>query len=68
LQASPCGLRAYAGQARAGLRAHDHGPPRVFSVGLRAGPTGQALIAIPNYNDYPNTLKFQLVQLFFFYN
>jgi len=35
LRASPCGPQAYAGQARAGLRAHYPGPPRIFSAGLR---------------------------------
>ena len=32
------------------MRAHYPGPPRVFYAGLRAGPAGQALIAIPNNN------------------
>jgi len=36
-----CGLRAYAGRVRAGLRAHYPSPPRVFYA-------GRALIAIPN--------------------
>jgi len=40
------------GPARADRRpmrgAHYLGPPRVFSAGLRTGPVGQTLIAIPN--------------------
>jgi len=39
-----CGLT---GRAYAGLRAHYFTPPRVFSAGLRVGPTDQALIATP---------------------
>jgi len=50
-RASPCGPRAYAGQARAGLRAQYPSPPRIFSAGLRAGPAGQALIATPTGRD-----------------
>jgi len=37
-RANPCGPRAYAGWARAGLRAHYPGPPHVFSAGRARGP------------------------------
>jgi len=61
-RASPCGPRAYAGRARAGLRAQYPGPPRVFFAGLRAGPAGQALIAIPSCKKFSKPKVF----VFFF--
>jgi len=59
-QASPCGPRAYADRARAGLRTQYPGPPRIFSAGLRAGPAGQTLIATPRNNNSGSDLRYKI--------